>query len=488
VNEESKEKLERCVKRISASEGLPAFAHDIHELMTITADEVASVRRLTNTVLKNISLTSKLLRLVNSVYFNRSNTTILSVSHAVIIVGWEAIINLASSILLLEHFHKKSPGLKELMLLSLLTAHHAREIAIQARFPRPEEAYLCGMFSFLGELLVSRYLPEDYEQILIAIRNAEPAAEASHRILGFTYGELGTAVVRQWGLPDKVAAGMGVFTKLPSGQSREEALLHSIVHFSRQLTETVYRDETGIMPEGVKALIKKFAQSLPIKEATVKEVLNSAVQVTKEGFAAANIPFDDLRLAKSIENALNQPKTDEAPTVVEPQGDVGPMAFSSLTNEVELVLMSGEVFDLQDIIIMILEAIYRGGHFDRVLYCVTDDHQSYVNARTGLGEGVDALITKFSFPISLLSGPIGPSMIAQRDVFVDLVSESRYKGSDFVEVVGAASFGICSLVIKGRAVGCLYFDRISRRLGLDDQNKKHLLTLRTHLRNLLAAN
>src|SRR6185436_18665604 len=116
---------------------------------TITADEDASVRRLTNTVLKNLSLTTKLLRVVNSVYFNRSDTTILSVSHAVIIVGWEVVSNLASSILLLEQFHKKSSGVKELMLLSLLTAHHAREISVFARYPRPEEAYLCGMFSFL---------------------------------------------------------------------------------------------------------------------------------------------------------------------------------------------------------------------------------------------------------------------------------------------------------------------------------------------------
>jgi len=42
---------------------------------------------------------------------------------------------------------------------------------------------------------------------------------------------------------------------------------------------------------------------------------------------------------------------------------------------------------------------------------VSDEHQSYIVARTGLGEGVEALIPKFNFPLSLLSGPIGPSMI-----------------------------------------------------------------------------
>jgi hypothetical protein len=77
-------------------------------------------------------------------------------------------------------------------------------------------------------------------------------------------------------------------------------------------------------------------------------------------------------------------------------------------------------------------------------------------------------------------------MIAKKEVFIDQVSESRYAGSNFAEVVDAFSFGICPLVIKGNAVGCLYFDRLSFALGLDEHHKKLLLTLRTHLQNLLA--
>jgi HD-like signal output (HDOD) protein len=486
VKDESKETLDRCVQRIAASEDLPAFAHHIYELITTAADEDASVLRLTNTILKNISLTTKLLRLVNTVYFNRSDMTILSVSHAVILVGWEVISNLASSILLFEQFNKKSPGVKELMLLSLLTAHHARQVSVYTRYPRPEEAYLCGMFSFLGELLVACYLPERYEEILRAIKSQEREADACQRILGFSYVDLGSAMVRQWQLPEKVTAGMGKFTQMKSRIGGEEDLLRAISIFSRSLTETVYRQGTEASSNGVKALIQKFGPTLSLTEEKVEEILKSAIMETKEAFSAANIPFDNLRLVKSIENALDESVAAEEVMTAESQLVVREKALASLTREVELVLLSGEVFELQDIIMMILEAIYRGGGFDRVLFCMVDADQSYLSARMGLGEDVEELIAKFDFPISLLSGPIGPVMIAKKEVFIDQVSESRYAMSNFAEVVGAYSFGICPLVIKGNAVGCLYFDRLSSALGLEEQHKKLLLTLRTHLHNLLA--
>ena len=62
---------------------------------------------------------------------------------------------MATGVVLLEHFRKHSPGLKELILLSLLTANHAREVADRVGYPKREEAYLCGMFRNLGEVLVA---------------------------------------------------------------------------------------------------------------------------------------------------------------------------------------------------------------------------------------------------------------------------------------------------------------------------------------------
>ncbi len=69
---QGQQKLESIVHQISAAGDLPAFASDVFELTTTIADQETSLSRLANIILRNVSLTAKLLRLVNSAYFNRS--------------------------------------------------------------------------------------------------------------------------------------------------------------------------------------------------------------------------------------------------------------------------------------------------------------------------------------------------------------------------------------------------------------------------------
>jgi HD-like signal output (HDOD) protein len=75
----SQSRLDAVVHKIASMGDLPAFANDVFELTTTIADQGASLSRLTNIILRNVSLTAKLLRLVNSAYFNRSGRQVLSV-------------------------------------------------------------------------------------------------------------------------------------------------------------------------------------------------------------------------------------------------------------------------------------------------------------------------------------------------------------------------------------------------------------------------
>ena len=72
------------------------FADHVRELLALTAAEEASLSKLTNLILKSVSLSAKMLRLANSVQYNRSGRRILSVSHAITLLGWEAVRDLAS--------------------------------------------------------------------------------------------------------------------------------------------------------------------------------------------------------------------------------------------------------------------------------------------------------------------------------------------------------------------------------------------------------
>ena len=475
--------LESCVQRIAAAEDLPTFAHHITELMATAGDEDATLRRLANLILKNVSLTAKVLRVVNSVYFNRAGRSILSISHAVTLLGWDAVRHLAAGMLMFDHFKNSGRG-REQMLISLLTASHARQVAKHARYAHAEEAYLCGMFRNLGELLVSCYLPEAYAEILENIKTHKwMHREACRHVLHFTYEELGTAMARQWHLPEKVILCMDTADLSPSKMETDRGKVHMITSFSHALSAAVYRLDPEKSPNQIKTLLKQYERVLPLTEDNVHEILRAAVLETQDTFSAAGVSIDNLRLMRQIENMLRDAGVS---TASEAEAAPAPLAESvadretlqQLEREVAAAATSDESFGLNDILLMVLEAIFRGGRFDRVVFCLVSRDRKQLEARMGLGDDLDSFLEKFRFPLSLLSGPVGPALIQMKEVFVDNVGTSRYHQSQFAAVTGASALGMLPLIVGGNAIGCLYFDRRSGVLGLDDSMKQSLLNLR----------
>ena len=484
--------LESCVQRIAAAEDLPTFAHHITELMATAGDEDATLRRLANLILKNVSLTAKVLRVVNSVYFNRAGRSILSISHAVTLLGWDAVRHLAAGMLMFDHFKNSARG-REQMLISLLTASHARQVAKHAHYAHAEEAYLCGMFRNLGELLVSCYLHEAYSEILESIKsNQWTDREACRHVLHFTYEELGQAMARQWHMPEKVILCMDTADLSSSKVESVRGRIHMITSFSHALSNAVYRIDPEKSHKQIKALLKQYERVLPLTEDNLHEILRGAVLETQDTFSAAGVSIDNLRLMRQIENVLRDAGLSatpepEAAAATSPGVVPDRETLAQLEREVAAVVSSDESFGLNDIVLMVLEAIFRGGRFDRVVFCLVTRDRKQLEARMGLGEDLESFIEKFRFRLSLLSGPVGPALIQRREVFVDNVGTSRYHESQFAAVTGASAFAMLPLIVGGTAIGCLYFDRRSGVLGLDDSMKQSLLNLRGYACDAIAS-
>lgn len=200
------QKLETCVARISREEGVPPFCQNANEVIVRTLDlDGGSSSALARVVLKDLGLTSQILRAANSALYNRSGLPILSVPHSIVLMGWETLRNLVGAIRYIEHFASRSPGLRELMLLSLLGAVHSREIAAAVGYPRPDEAHVCGLFRNLGEVLIACHYPEEYSKIVVTMQEENIGGRAAClRVLDFSWDEVGLRVATGWNMPPKV--------------------------------------------------------------------------------------------------------------------------------------------------------------------------------------------------------------------------------------------------------------------------------------------
>jgi len=476
------ERVSACLREIAQQPDFPSFSVHIQQVMQVLEDQEASLRRLTSLVLRDYSLTLRVLRTANSARYNRSGRPILSVSHAVVLLGAEAIRHLAGSLALFEHFHKRSPGLKELMLLSLLTANQNRAAAAQIRYPRSEEAYLCGMFCNLGEVLIACYFPRPYALILSLIQDQNLSTrEACLRVLQFTYDDLGQAVAQYWNMPDQVKSCIqDLEAKPPKRALAHRGLLGMLTSFSHALTTAVYRRDPEGARSRVNLLIKAYLPLLRLHREDVSRILDTALLDTKNTFSLLRVPLDNLRLTRQTQaataGAAEAAAADSGPDLE--QLTSGPNLLEQLTHEVEILLEAPGEFHLNNVLMMILEAIYRGGHFDRVLFCLINPAHTYIQGRLALGEGADGLRDSFCFPLSSCGGPIGAALRMKQELFLPEAGVAGSAEQETLRVLGAASFGLLPVLVDNVLVGGLYFDRLGAEAPTDARTARRLSKLR----------
>ena len=98
--------LEFLLRRMQHKSDFPALSNSVVRIQGMATSETESVNSVTNEILKDVALTNKLLRLVNSVHYSRGGS-ISTVSRAVSLVGFNGIRNMALSLVLLEHMQDK---------------------------------------------------------------------------------------------------------------------------------------------------------------------------------------------------------------------------------------------------------------------------------------------------------------------------------------------------------------------------------------------
>jgi hypothetical protein len=260
--------------------------------------------------------------------------------------------------------------------------------------------------------------------------------------------------------------------------------LRIISAFSHALSTAVYRTDAAQSADMLKALVRKYGSAIPVSEGEIPFILEAAVFEAEDTLKASRLPIDRVALSCQIIAATNVGKELVADSGQAVESDSAPKLggdsniLKSLTSELRGILESADDFDLNGVVMMILEAMYRGAGLDRALFCLVDSGRTNVQARLGVGADVEPLIEKFNFPISIRSGPIGVAMLGKDDLVAYAGEGAVFSRSAFMNVVGAPSFGILPLVIDNVAVGCLYFDSASASFTLDAPKKQALQELK----------
>ena len=430
TEEEAHLTLEYLLRRMRFKSDFPALGTSITRIQALSGSESESLHTLCDEILKDVALTQKLLRVVNTAHYRRAGTDPIStISRAVSLIGLAGVRNLALSLMLLEHMEDKvhAQQLKVEFLRTVMAGTLASELSHQPR--EAEEAFLGALFRNLGRLLVAFYLPEDAEQIRALTsgeaESGEPMtdAQASHKVLGVNHEQLAGHVGKSWGLPDGLLACM----RSPEGRVPTQSLaarperLWWLASMANQMAQTMLDTEPVQLGDALNDIARTYGAALDVTSGEVSQAAGRARKRLTELTQALNLNVP----ARSPGERLLDTYYVDAPNSGQGEGpspdalglgdDSGTLApelpppavdtASILSNGIQDITNSlVESFRLNDVLQMILETMLRALHCRRVIFCLRDARTGQLTGRLGLGEGADAVSALFKVPLVLRPG------------------------------------------------------------------------------------
>lgn len=191
-------------ERIRLVDSLPSPPTIAIQILQICQNPEASIQELAEVLSLDAALAAQILRISNSAAYSRGRE-ITRLSEAVILLGARNVSIIALGFRLKEAMpeweHKSGMTDARLWQHNVATAVTARGLARLARVSDTETAFLCGLLSRIGQLLLYTIDPDAYGNVLEATDGQLPSAEMESELLGSSHHEAADLLLKKWGLP-----------------------------------------------------------------------------------------------------------------------------------------------------------------------------------------------------------------------------------------------------------------------------------------------
>lgn len=282
--------------KLFKDESFLSFSSQITDVNKILKMKYSSAGDIADVILKDVALTSKLLKLVNSSFYGQfSNKGVGTISEAMIILGTEEIKLAAASLKIYELMQDVANMsiLKEKTLRAMQRSLMARQIVLEENIGDAESIQISAMLYDFGEYLVAMFSPEVYINIEIEKDDKNISREqASKSLIGISYSDLGRYIASKWHLPPSVIQAMKPVSNFDIDRSRLSAahLQRYICSFANELCNVNFSGDGKGVGKKIVMTASRYEKSLGIPAAKSVELLKTSWEkITKH---AAILKFD----------------------------------------------------------------------------------------------------------------------------------------------------------------------------------------------------
>jgi eukaryotic-like serine/threonine-protein kinase len=273
------------------------------------------------------------------------------------------------------------------------------------------------------------------------------------------------------------------------------------VGFAEELVTCAYVGDRENRGDDLKTLAKRFEKVAPLAQDQLDELLLRSVNEVRDWAKILSVGLRDSHFIGRMLNwngladlpDIPDERFSEPPEAAAGSEEVPAEAADALAEKKsifeqgidEITLTMTGRYDLNSLILMALETIYRGLGLSRVVFFLNDVKTDQMVARSGFGEGVEDLIQKLRFQPSRGRDYFNQAAWTGKDIILNDTSIPRVQErlpAWYRRISDASMMILYPVMLKNFAAGLFYGDLLNPNCRIN----KGLLVYVDRLRNLTA--
>jgi HD-like signal output (HDOD) protein/CheY-like chemotaxis protein len=224
------EAVKKIVSQIESLPSLPSIYSEIIEEMHL---EDPSLKKVGDIISKDLSMTAKILQVVNSVFFGLSRK-ISTPQEAVVLLGLETIKALVLSVKIFAEFSQKKYAwfnIDALFSHSMSVSTYAKTIIKNEKLGQDliNHSLMAGLLHDLGKLILATNFQKSYQQVLTAVHGCDRNLwDLEYEAFGTSHAEIGAYLMGLWSLETPIIEAIAFHHCPAKSMSRNMGLLTAV--------------------------------------------------------------------------------------------------------------------------------------------------------------------------------------------------------------------------------------------------------------------
>jgi putative nucleotidyltransferase with HDIG domain len=193
------------LKSLDQIEDLPTLPAVAMEVNNMLLNDDITINKLSEAIEKDQAMVSKILKLVNSAFFGLRGK-ISTISHAIVVLGFNTIRNAVVSISIINAFSvKESLGgfdISDFWKHSVAVAVTSKHLSEKAGIHSADNCFVAGLLHDMGKIVLLQHFKDLFQKVWIAVKEKNLSFyEAEKSQIQVDHAWIGGYLARKWQLP-----------------------------------------------------------------------------------------------------------------------------------------------------------------------------------------------------------------------------------------------------------------------------------------------